>query len=224
MNSLTETQTMATKNTSGQIGNEGNTMWGYPLGLWESVFFWSTGIAAIAGAIAVVAAFMSGIIGYQISDHVQREANKKISEANARAEEAKLEQERLKAQLAWRIISPDAAAKLEQLLAVKSGSVTIQYATGDPEAHALAIQLVNIFGKAKWKVAINGLTYSGTVLFGIWIPDPPTAEKILVRDAFTEIGVIFNTAVFPRVGTTIAVGGEIPNAPIVFVGTKPPPQ
>jgi hypothetical protein len=209
-----------------QIGKEGNEMemWGHSLPFWESIFRWATGIAAIAGGIAVTAAFVSTIVGYQITGRVQQESDKKISEANARTEEAKLEQERLKAQMAWRILSPDAASELERLLIVKSGSVTIEYATGDPEAQTFAIQLANIFGKAKWKVAINTVTYSGTVIFGLWIPDPPTSEKTLVRDAFTAIGVIFNTAVVPRAGRTMTIGGTIPNAPVVFVGSKPPPQ
>lgn len=60
-------------------------MWGYPVELWEHVFFWATGVAAVAGGIAVIAALVSGIIGYRISDAVQREASKKIAEANERA-------------------------------------------------------------------------------------------------------------------------------------------
>jgi hypothetical protein len=66
-------------------------LWGYPIELWESVFFWATGLAAFAGAIAFASAFVAGIVGYQVSDSVQREAEKKIADANARGEEAKLD-------------------------------------------------------------------------------------------------------------------------------------
>ena len=64
-------------------------MLGFSLEFWESVFFWSTGIAAGAGAVGVAAAFIAGMVGYQVTDRLVKESNVKISEANARAEEAK---------------------------------------------------------------------------------------------------------------------------------------
>jgi hypothetical protein len=78
-------KTAATKKMSDHTRAGGNSMWGYPVELWEHVFFWATGVAAVAGGIAVIAALVSGILGYRISDAVQREANKKIAEANERA-------------------------------------------------------------------------------------------------------------------------------------------
>ncbi len=200
----------------------------------DDVYFWANWILVAALLIGVAATYAIVVSG-NIRDKVLKQdlatqgmiasqANERAAILEKEAADAKLEQERLKAQLAWRTLSPDAAVGLERSLAVKPGSVNIEYVSGDPEALAFAIQLANIFGKAKWKVAMNGLTYSGVVIFGLWIPDPPTPEKTLIRDAFIAIGGAFNTKTLPLAGMTISMGGAIPNAPIVFVGSKAPPQ
>jgi hypothetical protein len=67
------------------------------------------------------------------------------------AESAKLETERLKAQMAWRTIPHDISAKLKEILSMTPAKVNIQHVANDPEALYLAIQIANIFGEAKWE-------------------------------------------------------------------------
>jgi hypothetical protein len=67
-------------------------MWlGYSLSFWQSVFFCATITTAVAGGISITSAFISAIVGYQISDISQSEADQRIADANARGEEARAE-------------------------------------------------------------------------------------------------------------------------------------
>jgi hypothetical protein len=62
-------------------------VWSFIAVLADNIF-WSTGVAAIFGAIGIGAAFISAIVGYGISDFVQAESNTRIAEADARGKEA----------------------------------------------------------------------------------------------------------------------------------------
>ena len=244
---------------NGQIGKVRSAMWGYPLELWESVFFWATGIAAVAGAIAVASVFVAGIIGYKITDVVTHEseirigeAEARISEATARAEEAKagaaaatenaananeraaslerdatrarLETERLKAQLAWRVLPQNIANAIGNNLSASVGKINIQYAANDTEALYFAIQLANIFGKAGWQVGMLSVTLSGTVVFGLWVPDTQSPFTQTIRTALEGAGIGFSRQALPTSNTVMSSGNQIPGAPILFVGSKPMPQ
>lgn len=79
---------VARKNTNGQSGKSGSEMWGLSLEFWQSVFFWATVTAAVSGGLGVTAAFVSAIVGYQVTGRVQREADRRISETNERAAQA----------------------------------------------------------------------------------------------------------------------------------------
>lgn len=153
-------------------------------------------------------------------------ANADIARANARAAalendaaQARLEQERLKAQLAWRTIAPVPAGNLTALLALKAAQVNIQYPSGDTEAEYLAIQFANLFEKAGWQVAMFSATIHGAVIWGLFIPDPAYDATPTIREAFTAVGIGFSTDALPPAG--MGFGNSFPNAPILFVGTKP---
>jgi hypothetical protein len=64
-------------------------MWGYSIEFWNSIIVWGTAIAAVTGAISVTSAFVAGIVGYRVSDIVQKTTSAQIAEANARAEAAR---------------------------------------------------------------------------------------------------------------------------------------
>jgi len=232
-------------------------MWGLSLQFWQTVFFWATVVAGVAGGISVSAAFVSAMVGYQISDIIQADADRRIEDAKlkgdeARAEaskanaevaraneaiaaahvrassleneaaQARLEQERLKAQLAWRVLSPEMATKLEGILSAHPSSINIQHVANDAEALYLAIQFANIFTKAHWQMGMLSVTTAGAVIFGLWIPDSPSAAPENVRRAFTAVGLSFATGAFPS--ASFSIGGTLPDAPILFVGSKPTPQ
>ena len=192
-------------------------MWlGFPLSFWQSIFFWATSTAAIAGATSVASAFISAVVGYQISDIVQSDADQRIAEAAARGNEAqveaechaheraailekeaadaKLEQEKLKAQLAWRELLPETLDNLQRHLSVRTGSVIIKHVANDPEALSLSIQLANIFIAAQWQlIGTASVTYADTLVTGLFIPNENGPDENFVREAFTAAGISFST-------------------------------
>jgi hypothetical protein len=190
------------KKINGQIGKDGNLVLGFSLPFWQSVFFWATVIAAIASGIGVTAAFVSAMVGYQISDMVQSEADQRIADAHERASalekeaaDARLETERLKQVVAWRFISPETASKLKEILAAKPGNVNLRYIDGDPEALFLAIQFSKILTDSNWQVA-PGSRKVNAIIFGIILPDPSSHEMKVLRDAFSAAKIVFSTVLF----------------------------
>lgn len=136
------------------------------------------------------------------------------------AENAKLETERLKAQMAWRTIPHDISAKLKEILSTTPAKVNIQHVANDPEALYLAIQIANIFGEAKWEVQMLAVTMAGSLVFGIFVPDNQSPETSLIYSGFSQVQIDFSQDPLPPAG--MGFGGSIPNAPIVFIGSKKP--
>ena len=69
--------------------------------------------------------------------------------------DARLEQERLKAQMAWRNIDKAEAENLKTALAIKPMKVTIRHPAGDAEAGSLSIRFRQYFCRsemASWNV------------------------------------------------------------------------
>ena len=210
-------------------------MFGFDLAWWNTAVLVSLALAAMA-AVAVLVATRAVIMlqnqeAKDNSDALERyklEVTAKVAESNERAAnlekeaaDARLEQEKLKAQLAWQTMSRQAAETLTRRLSTKPGSVNVQYVANDPEAHAFAIQIANVFDSAGWTVALMGQTYAGAVFCGLWVPGPQTDETKLIREAITESGDSFSIDELPP--AAMGVGDSIPDAPILFVGTKPPP-
>jgi hypothetical protein len=208
----------------------------------NEVRIWGLAITAILGAVSFVATWthsrwqaeLSGQREAQAKE-IQRASDERIAVAQAdaananeraaslanEASQARLEQEKLKAQLAWRVLSPQSTATIEQRLSQQPASINIEHVANDPEALYLAIQVANIFGKANWQVAMNAVTMSGTAVFGIWIPHFDSPAALVVREAFTAAGIGFSTDVPPPAG--MGFGGSIQGAPRLLIGSKRPP-
>ena len=90
-------------------------------------------------------------------------ANQNTARLENEAAAAKLETEKLKLVVAWRIIPSDAAGELSKALSGKPGSVNLRYTDGDPEALFLAIQISQILGKAKWQVAPGAEKFANAI-------------------------------------------------------------
>ena len=71
-------------------------LWGSPLSTWELVVKTALWVAGITGAVAAVSAFIAGYVGYELTDVVQKEAERQISETRSEAERANESSEKLK--------------------------------------------------------------------------------------------------------------------------------
>lgn len=160
--------------------------------------------------------------GTRVRDH---DFELRIATLNQDAAVARLETEKLKAGVAWRTISADKALALERALAAKPGSVNLRYTDGDPEALFLAIQLSQIFRKANWQIAPGSLKQGNAIIFGLVLPDAAGADAISLREAFTVAQITFSPGPMPNTGTSTSFNvTTIPNAPMLMVGSRPPPQ
>jgi hypothetical protein len=155
--------------------------------------------------------------GKTAGDALVRAATLEKDAANAR-----LETERLKAQLAWRTIPVDAAQKMDEALAKHPGSVNLRYTDGDPEALFFAIQISQILGKAHWAIAPGAVKPANTIVFGISLPDADGVDAQTLREAFSAATISFSTTPLPPSGISFSIS-TIPGAPTLMVGSKAPP-
>jgi hypothetical protein len=167
------------------------------------------------------------------SNENARQAQKDAALATERAAATQLQAENLKASLAWRLLNLPTAKVLIDALTLHPGSVRIDFVENDPETTFLAIQLQKIFVDSKWTCDARGAQFSGTVAFGIFIPNNSTTASVdCVRSAFTAAHIPFSNADAPMTYSSLA-GGNLslgPPPPLtsgqiqIFLGCKFPPQ
>jgi hypothetical protein len=149
------------------------------------------------------------------------QAEAQVAAATAEAAVAKLETEKLKEVVTWRTIPSENAAALEKVLSGKPGGVNLRYTDGDPESLFLAIQISQILGKAKWKVAPGAEKFANAIQFGIALPDSAGADAQTLRSAFNTAKVPFTTGQLPESGVGFSVS-TIPGAPTLMIGSRAP--
>jgi hypothetical protein len=156
------------------------------------------------------------------------EAGKAAGDALVRAAEleneaanARLETEKIKKVVAWRVLPPEEGSKLEQVLSTKPGSVDLRYTDGDPEALFLAIQISQILTKAKWQIAPGAVKLSNAIVFGINLPDANGIDAQTLRGAFSTAKIPFSTNALPSAGISFSIS-TIAGAPTLMVGSKSP--
>jgi len=232
-------------------------MWGLSVQFWQSVVSWANIVALVGGGLAVPALFIAAWVSSNIGDVIQQDADRRITEARTRGDEARadaakanqraseaaeraaalekeaaetrLQYEKLKAAVAWRIIEPNNTKRLVKRLSESPSVVQLEYVQGDPEAQRLAAQLLAAFREAKWESQVMARVYIGAAS-GIWVlpnatPSDSTRLSVsTVRDAFASIGLSFESQSGPAAKP---VPGETwgPSSPPVkvIVGAKPEP-
>ena len=144
-------------------------------------------------------------------------AKSEIARANADATQARLEQERLRAQLAWRRLTPEQHILLVAALREVhlDAPLPVSYPIGDAEAATLADEIVRCLKEAHIPIAGDGASAS------VWMPTPPLgiivrqpgAEQI-VQPLARELG---NVRFVPTIN--VEVGGATLT---LIIGSKPP--
>jgi hypothetical protein len=190
---------------------------------------WVLLTSLVAGVLATFFIVKTADVKEQHWDKARDESKEEIAKANERARsleketaQARLETENLKARVSWRTIPPDSAATLERVLASSPGVVNLRYTDGDAEAMYLAIQISNVFAKAKWRVAPGSLKSANTLHVGISLPNSEGESAQVLRRAFSIAGIPFSENAVTEDGVSFNIV-EIPGAPILMVGIKPPP-
>jgi hypothetical protein len=152
-------------------------LWGWPLSTWEVIVKASLWLAGISGAVAAVSAFIAGYVGYELTDIVQKDADKQISETKAdaaranesserlRNETARLQSDNLSLQkimqprrmhfLGW-TRSPENIPKLYDGLKKFAGTKAFMQVVPDFEAQMFADDILNVLKASGWDIEYVG--------------------------------------------------------------------
>jgi hypothetical protein len=225
-------------------------MLGLSLHNWENVMLLFLGVAAIAAALVGIWTYAvvqlqkqeaadakkdfdeyKLTVDGQVADAKKEgiQAGEKAGSAILRAAElekeaanARLETEKIKGVVSWRTISPASASALERVLAAKPGAVNLRFMDGDPEALFFAIQFSQILAKAHWQIAPGALKPANAIVFGISLPDATGTDIQTLREAFSAANIRFSPNPVPG-GPSFSVS-TIQGAPMLMIGSRPPPQ
>lgn len=188
-------------------------MFGLSLHAWEN---WMVGSLIFAGAAALVVGFSTWV--------VVRLQRVEIAALEDDAAKARLESERIKSVVAWRVIPSEVGAKMEDVLSKNPGSVNLRYTDGDPEALYFAVQFSNLLAKAKWRIAPGALKLGNAVIFGISLPDAAGTDAQTLRDAFGAAHIPFSLGPLQNTPGFASFSGQtIAGAPTLMIGSRPPP-
>lgn len=147
-------------------------------------------------------------------------ANERAAMLDKEAKEAKLEQEKLKAQLSWRTLTPKMIEQLTAALQPTQSSVTLACIAHDPEALFLTIQISEAFKNAKWNLRNESRSYARRIIFGIVIPGPDNENVAIVRKAFAAAGIPFAIEDVPPAEMTYSDSSTTPVT--VIIGSRRP--
>lgn len=169
-------------------------------------------------------------------------ANEEIARSSERAAalekdaaQARLEQRRIEAAVAWRVVAPDNRNSLVNSLANGSGgSVEISYPSNDSEALFLASQFNRIFseanakaGKELWSLSVQPRLFARVIFWDLSISGQADPVVRSVREAFSAAGLPYQKYSIPNQlvdGPGMAIGGVPPSDVMVWIGSKRPPN
>jgi len=156
-------------------------------------------------------------------DERDRRSNERVAEANARADEARLETQRLRNLIGWRHIPDDAQQTTSPILRELTAQIDllVEYQAGDPEAYTYAFEFMAAFsngGVTRIRHCAN--SFIAAPVFGVWIAatDATLVEPIVT--AFSGVGVSLQP--FQKDLTTHLPSHMPPPNLYIFVGPKPP--
>lgn len=185
-------------------------MWNSP-SLLNAVSLWALWLAAGFGGLAAISGLVGGLAAIRASDITKSEAEIRIAEANARAEEAHLEAVRLRDGLSWRVLSLEQRAVLVD--ALKHSGLPKVYNTfvgDDPEAASLREQ----FDAALREAGIETSYFSGwKQAAGIAVLGNPGPDRDALSKALETAGIPH------RVEPPSSSFGR--DFPALLIGTKP---
>nr|WP_236165598.1 hypothetical protein [Pseudomonas fulva] len=170
----------------------------------------------ILGAAMALAGTLGTAVSGKVRDRFSDErisANEAVTAlAKKETAEALLEQQRLKADMAWRIVTKAQAVALAEGLKGGPKEVWLTWVGNDPEATLYREQLDQFFSA----IGIKTKYYSGYVrAVGLNVCGGTEQERKIFSDAFTAAGIPHEVSDQSEMHD---------NTLEILVGTKPPPQ
>jgi hypothetical protein len=213
---------------------------------WENAFFWGSIIALILLGVMEVASHRAAQRKDELTERQQTETQHRHDEeiarlhletaaANERAENARLEQERLKQIVKWRTIDPADLTALVGEISKGSGQIDLAYIPGDPESQYFALKIIGdafiAVNKSsdvlKWHVYLRRW-FSDAMFFGVAIPGPENEQVLTLRRAFSAAHIEFFTENLPNETPPVTLGNGLNWTPppkhdaLILVGLRNP--
>jgi hypothetical protein len=127
------------------------------------------------------------------ADVVIADLQRQAAQSNADAANARLEEERLKTRVTWRSLRREQCERLASSLP-SSGTVRIEYPSGDPEALLLAINFENCFHDiAHWTVLSAAMLFQDALPFGLNVTGDQRKLSEAVKSGLRNAGVEFSS-------------------------------
>lgn len=151
-------------------------------------------------------------------------ANERAAALEKEAEQARLEQERLKSLVQWRTITdPQGDAMVAVLKPLISKKIILATMANDPEATTFGIVFANVFHAAGWSIRHETRTYGATVFLGIVISNESNPTAAAVRAAFTKAKIPFATKEIPMPGSILVQDEDTRNPEVtIMIGSRIP--
>lgn len=179
-------------------------------------------LSVIFTLLIALGVWLEEIGGGAIEAREKAENALRLAELAARAEEARLETERLRSQFGWRMLSDEEGATLIAGLSKFSGQVRISCASGDVESSVYAMQFARAFQLAGWKAGLMaGAT--ATPFLGIRVPlaSDAAAESFgALQAALTTAGIEFENGPEPTFGMAVGSSPDLQNPAYLYIGPK----
>jgi hypothetical protein len=160
--------------------------------MWNSPSFLNTvsvlalWVAAVCGGLTVVSSFIGGLAASRASDLVRNDAEIRIADANARAEEARLKAAKIEEGLQWRHLSIEQHAILVRELRGKLHKAWTTFVGDDPEATLYRLQFDNALREA----GVETSFFSGWKnAAGVSVLGNPGPERDALSEALKEAGI-----------------------------------
>lgn len=156
-------------------------------------------------------------------------ANENAATANARAgalekdaASARLETAEIMKSTAWRQLLPEQGQAFESSLATHAGEILLAWVANDPESLGLAIQFSKLLDAAKWKYETSSMTFAGSLIWGLRVPDSNSGDTAILRSALAAAGIAFSADALPP--QSMSFGAPPPNdtKAVLFIGSKRP--
>jgi hypothetical protein len=149
-----------------------------------------------------------------------------VSKARKEAADAAAEEARLKARVLWRQITPAQCASIERAIGRTSGSLDVEYPTGDAEAQSFAISIFNcVTGFPGWTGAMSAATWANGLPLNVAVAGRPVPALEAVKLGLQQAGVQFwdpppDSESGPSIRTLMTAG--FGSAPVrLIVGSRP---
>ncbi|HEX3664405.1 MAG TPA: hypothetical protein VHU23_04140 [Rhizomicrobium sp.] len=160
--------------------------------------FWEAWTPTIANALVavgvVVEVYFSRLTGDR-RDELERRSKEEVAKANARAEEARLETEKLRSLMRGRHLTPEQIAILkDELRSVITPTVHIRRLGTEPEITIFADALSGAFQIAGWNTRTLEPEMGDGESFGLYVPHEglPSDPVKAIRQAFEKAGIACN--------------------------------